>query len=34
MKNNEILSQIVTEIIEKDGECKREKEDPALSKEY
>ena len=34
LKNNEILSQIVTEIIEKDGESKEEKEDPALSKEY
>ena len=34
LKNNEILSQIVTEIIEKDGECKKKKEDPALSKEY
>ena len=34
LKNNEILSQIVTEINEKDGECKKKKEDPALSKEY
>jgi hypothetical protein len=34
LKNNEILSQILTEIIEKDGECKKKKEDPALSKEY
>jgi hypothetical protein len=33
LKNNEILSQIVTEINEKDGECKKKKEDPALSKE-
>jgi hypothetical protein len=34
LKNNEIISQIETEIIEKDGECKKKKEDPALSKEY
>mmetsp|Transcript_12450 Transcript_12450/g.22623 ORF Transcript_12450/g.22623 Transcript_12450/m.22623 type:complete len:90 (+) Transcript_12450:316-585(+) len=34
LKNNEILSQIVTEINEKDGECKKKKEDPALSKEH